>query len=152
MSDQVGRPDSGAAEPVELAAGGPVDGFQILDLTAGLPISTWRYHWEDPQVRHLGPMAQDWAATFGLGVNDTTIAGVDANGVALVSIQALYRLIGDLRQEVADLRGQIETLLGTSGESGAAGGTPRRNAFWVRRHPRRRPTLAWPAPRKEGGS
>src|SRR3712207_8068355 len=47
---------------------------------------------------------RSWAAAFGLGMNDTTIAGVDANGVALVSIQALYQLVGDLRQEVTDLR------------------------------------------------
>ncbi len=108
MPDQSGRPDFRSAGPVE-----PVNGFQILNQVADLPITTWRYHWEGPQVRHLGPMAQDWAATFGLGEDDTSIALVDANGVALVSIQALYRLIGDLRQEVADLRGRVETLLGT---------------------------------------
>jgi hypothetical protein len=108
MPDQSGRPGVGPAGPVE-----PVNGFQILNQVADLPISTWRYHWESPEVRHLGPMAQDWAATFGLGEENTRIALVDANGVALVSIQALYRLIGDLQQEVADLRGRVETLLNT---------------------------------------
>ncbi len=111
MPDQAGQPDRGLAVPVEPAAE-PVNGFQILEGVASLPISTWRYHWEDPQVRHLGPMAQDWAATFGLGVNDTTIATVDASGVALVSIQALYQLIGELRQEVAVLHRQVNALTG----------------------------------------
>jgi hypothetical protein len=106
MPDQAGWPDPGPA----VSADGPVNGFQILERVAGLPISTWRYHWEAPQVCHLGPMAQDWAATFGLGENDTTIAGVDANGVALVSIQALYQLIGELRHEVADLQKQVNAL------------------------------------------
>jgi len=82
----------------------------VLEQVARLPISTWRYRREAPQVRHLGPMAQDWAATFGLGENDTAIAGVDANGVALVSIQALYQLIGELRHEVADLQKQVNAL------------------------------------------
>jgi hypothetical protein len=95
-----------------VSAGGPVDGFQILEQVTDLPISTWRYQWEDPEVRHLGPMAQDWAATFGLGENDTTIAVVDANGVALVSIQALYRLISELRQELTDLQRQVNVLTG----------------------------------------
>jgi len=108
MSDDSGRPESEVAGVV-----GPVNGFEILNLVADLPVSTWRYQWEGPQVRHLGPMAQDWAATFGLGEDDTRIALVDANGVALVSVQALYRLVGDLRQEVADLRGQVESLLRT---------------------------------------
>lgn len=107
MPDQSGRPESGSAGPVE-----PVNGFEILNLVADLPISTWRYQWEDPQVRHLGPMAQDWAAAFGLGEDNTRIPLVDANGVALVSIQALYRLIGDLQQEVVDLRRRVEILLG----------------------------------------
>jgi endosialidase-like protein len=106
MSSQVDRPDPGPVIPGD----GPINGFEVLDQVADLPISTWRYHWEAPQVRHLGPMAQDWAATFGLGENDTTIAAVDASGVALVSIQALYRLIGELRQEVAELRGQVSAL------------------------------------------
>jgi hypothetical protein len=92
--------------------GGPVNGFEILAQVVDLPISTWRYHWEDPQVRHLGPIAQDWAASFGLGENDTTIALVDANGVALVSIQALYRHVSELRRELAKLEKQINTLTG----------------------------------------
>jgi len=108
MPDQVSWPGTGPAVPVALADG-PVNGFQILERVAGLPISTWRYSWEAQEVRHLGPMAQDWAAAFGLGMNDTTIAGVDANGVALVSIQALYQLVGDLRQEVTDLRKLVKT-------------------------------------------
>jgi hypothetical protein len=63
MPDQAGWPDPGPA----VSTGGPVNGFQVLEQVASLPISTWRYHWEAPQVRHLGPMVQDWAATFGIG-------------------------------------------------------------------------------------
>ncbi|WET82550.1 hypothetical protein P3102_15745 [Amycolatopsis sp. QT-25] len=69
---------------------------------------TWRYNWESPEVRHLGPMAQDWKAAFDLGDIDTVIAGVDANGVAMVSIQALYRLVQELQTQVADLRAQLD--------------------------------------------
>ncbi len=63
----------------------------ILDGVAGLPMQTWRYR-DDP-IRHLGPMAQDFSAAFGLGQDDVTIAAVDADGVALAAIQALYRLV-----------------------------------------------------------
>lgn len=104
-ADTSGRPEPGPAGPVE-----PVDGFAILDRVATLPISCWRYRWEDAHVRHLGPMAQDWAATFGLGSDDTRIPVVDASGVALLSIQALHRLVGELRAEVADLSARVHAL------------------------------------------
>lgn len=106
MVESNGRPDPGSAG----SGGSPVNGFRILAQLSTLPISTWRYHWEDPKVRHLGPMAQDWAATFGLGEDDTTIAMVDANGVALVAIQALYRLTEQLNHRVDALQKQVEAL------------------------------------------
>ena len=40
-------------------------------------------------ARHLGPMAQDFFSTFGLGRGETTIDAIDADGVAMASIQAL---------------------------------------------------------------
>ena len=106
MPSQADQPDLGPVAPSDR----PINGFQVLEQVAGLPISTWRYRWEEPRVRHLGPMAQDWATTFGLGENDTTIAAVDANGVTLVSIQALYHLLGELRNEVVELRQQLRAL------------------------------------------
>ncbi|MEU6394808.1 tail fiber domain-containing protein [Streptomyces sp. NPDC046939] len=86
--------------------GEAVNGYRVLEEVVRLPVSSWRYHWDPPEVRHLGPMAQDWWAAFGLGGSDTTICSTDANGVALVAIQALHRELADLRQEVAFLREQ----------------------------------------------
>ena len=56
---------------------------------AALPIRTWSYRAQEPSVVHMGPMAQDFRAAFGLGENETTIATVDARGVALAAIQGL---------------------------------------------------------------
>lgn len=89
------------------ATGEAVNGFDVLDSVLRLPVSTWRYVWEGDEVRHLGPMAQDWHAAFGLGVNDRTICCTDTNGVALVAVQALHRRLADLRQEVEDLRQEM---------------------------------------------
>ena len=66
-----------------------------------MPISTWNYKSDPPSVRHLGPMAQDFMAAFGLGSDDKVINLVDANGVVMVSIQALHRRLRDLEAEVA---------------------------------------------------
>ncbi|MFJ1829466.1 hypothetical protein, partial [Streptomyces sp. NPDC088178] len=87
-------------------AGDGVNGFDVLASVVGLPVSTWRYRWEDDEVRHLGPMAQDWRAHFSLGADDKTICCTDANGVAIVAIQALHRQLTDLQAEVRELRAQ----------------------------------------------
>jgi hypothetical protein len=94
-----------SADAQQISAG-RVNGFEVLTKLTGLPVSTWRYRWEPPGVRHLGPMAQDWHAAFGLGQGDTTIPVVDAHGVLLVAIQALHRQVDELRAEVDQLRQQ----------------------------------------------
>lgn len=86
---------------------GPVNGFDVLAKLAALPVATWRYLWEPAGVRHLGPMAQDWHATFRLGKGDTTIPMVDAHGVLVVAVQTLHRQLGELRTEVDQLRQQL---------------------------------------------
>lgn len=82
----------------------PMNGFDVLEKVARLPISTWNYAWEAASVRHVGPMAQDFYAAFGLGDSDKRIFLLDANGVALVAIQALHRRLQELEAEVAALR------------------------------------------------
>jgi hypothetical protein len=56
-----------------------------------MSISTWSYKTDDPSVRHLGPMAQDFYSAFGLGDTDRAYYPVDAHGVALAAIKALAR-------------------------------------------------------------
>jgi uncharacterized protein YndB with AHSA1/START domain len=71
---------------------------EILDAVAALPVSRWSYRGE--RVRHVGPMAQDWARSLRLGrAGDTLIPVVDAVGVLLVCVKALYR-----RQTALDTR------------------------------------------------
>lgn len=79
----------------------------VLERVAALPISMWTYDFE-PGVRHLGPMAQDFAAAFGLGDTNRMIEMTDANGVSMVAIQALYRRVRALEKEVARLKSALE--------------------------------------------
>ena len=81
----------------------PVDGAAILAGVERLPISAWSYRDEDG-VRHVGPMAQDFHATFGLGQSDTCIPTIDSGGVALAAIQALAADVAALRAEIEALR------------------------------------------------
>jgi hypothetical protein len=95
----------------------PVQPEEILAKVANLPIATWNRKTDDPSVRHMGPMAQDFAAAFRLGDDDRHIATLDVDGVSLASIQALHRMvtekeaeIGELRRENADLARRLATL------------------------------------------
>jgi hypothetical protein len=63
-----------------------VDGQTVLVQVASLPIQSWRYRTEDSTVRHIGPMAQDFAAASQMGDDDRHIHVVDGQGVALAAI------------------------------------------------------------------
>lgn len=73
---------------------------------ADLPISAFSYKAEDASVRHMGPVAQDFYAAFGLGQDDLHIASLDANGVALAAIQALYKLVREKEVRIASFEAE----------------------------------------------
>ena len=61
----------------------------MLDKVAALPISTWSYL-SERGVRHVGPMAQDFYAAFGVGEDNKHITSIGEDGVALAAIKALH--------------------------------------------------------------
>jgi hypothetical protein len=77
---------------------------EVLDRLVTMPVQLWSYGWDDASVRHLGPMAQDFAAAFGLGDTDREIYLLDATGVCMAAIQALHERVVTLESEVAELR------------------------------------------------
>jgi hypothetical protein len=99
----------------------PTGEREILERVAALPLSVWTYGFDDVSVRHLGPMAQDFAAAFGLGSSDRRIDLVDANGVALAAIKALNQRVVDLQAEVAQLRSRLEASARAEHSGEAAG-------------------------------
>jgi hypothetical protein len=94
-----------------------VDGQDILNRLASIPVETWNLKSQDPSIRHMGPMAQDFSAAFGLGEDNLHINTVDADGVALAAIQGLYQLsqgqasrIQALEDENASLKQRLDSL------------------------------------------
>jgi hypothetical protein len=91
----------------------PVDPQAVLEKVAALPLSEWNYK-TDTTARHVGPMAQDFHAAFGIGPDDKHIATVDADGVALAAIQGLnQKLTEELNRrdaENAELKSRLERL------------------------------------------
>jgi len=89
----------------------PVDPQSVLERVVRMPISTWSYKDDDPSVRHMGMMAQDFHDEFGLGTTDKAFDPVDAHGVEMAAIQALYERMREqearirrLERENAELR------------------------------------------------
>jgi hypothetical protein len=91
----------------------PVSPQEVLNKVAALPITTWNFKTMN-DGRHMGPMAQDFYAAFGLGGGDTTITSVDPDGVALAAIQGLdEKLTEELKRrdaENAELKHKNESL------------------------------------------
>jgi hypothetical protein len=103
-----------------------VDPGAILSRLLELPVTRWVYRASPDEGAHLGPMAEDFHAAFGLGADGGTISTVDASGVALAAIQGLNQRLEDenqalrernaaqdqaidaLRRELAELRAHIE--------------------------------------------
>lgn len=83
-----------------------VEPKEVLERVASMPISTWTYK-SEPGVRHMGPMAQDFRAAFGLGTDDRSIVTIDADGVALTAIQGLNEKV----KELETTRGKLEDRL-----------------------------------------
>ncbi len=97
----------------------PVDSRQLLARLAAIPITTWNYKAQDPAIRHIGPMADDFNSLIeGLGgEGPDSINSLDADGVALAAIQGLYQLsqekdarIAQLEEENFALRSRLDGL------------------------------------------
>lgn len=89
---------------------GSVDPADMLARVRELPIATWNYTSDDPAIRHIGPMAQDFAALFGVGADDRHIHPLDGQGVALAAIQGLAEELERLRQENVTLAARLAAL------------------------------------------
>ena len=86
-----------------------LDPQEILQKLAAIPVTRWNFK-SDSETTHIGPMAQDFFATFGVGRDDKHIATVDADGIALAAIQGLNQKLSDREREVAQLQAENRTM------------------------------------------
>jgi hypothetical protein len=87
-----------------------VEGKQVLQKLFNIPISTWSYNDQTPSIQHMGPLAEDFYAAFGLGEDEEYINTVDVDGVALAAIQGLYQLVREQQDEMMAQRRRIAIL------------------------------------------
>jgi len=87
-----------------------VDPEMVLAKVVDLPISTWTYKQTPHEVRHMGPMAEDFHEAFGLGATDKAITAIDRDGVAFAAIQGLNKKLDAKDRELAELRTELREL------------------------------------------
>ena len=64
-------------------------GEDILWRLRSVPVTTWNYKTQDHAIRHIGPMAQDLYAAFGVGESNLRINTVDIDGINMAGVKAL---------------------------------------------------------------
>ncbi len=87
-----------------------IDSMAILEKLVSLPITTWTYK-KSSEGLHIGPMAEDFKAAFGLAGNGKSIGTVDADGVALAAIQGLNVKLEAEQSKNTTLSAQVTALL-----------------------------------------
>ena len=90
----------------------PADSKAVLDKVVQLPIKEWRYKEQnDPSIRHIGPMAQDFWNAFHLGEDSLGISTLDPDGIALAAIQELAKQNVKLQTSNSILENEVRQLL-----------------------------------------
>ncbi len=78
----------------------PLDTEMVLAKIAAMPVTEWNYKDDGADKKHIGPVAQDFSAAFGLnGGDDTHISIVDEGGVALAAIKGLNQKVEEGTQK-----------------------------------------------------
>jgi hypothetical protein len=113
-----------------------IDAAAVLARLCSLRVASWSYKGEPSSVRHIGPMAQDFARAFGVGSDDRHIHNVDAFGVIASAIQALHRALQQQAAEAVVLRARLEEvedrLRAVESDAGSDGASPRQTPRPVR--------------------
>jgi hypothetical protein len=83
-----------------------INARDILAKVVDLPVSKWNYKSDNKRTPHIGPMAQDFHAAFGVGQSDKRISMLDSNGVALAAIKGLHELVDQKDKQLEELQNE----------------------------------------------
>jgi len=87
-----------------------IDKVALLEKLSAVPVTSWNYKTQDPSIRHIGPMGQDFHEAFAVGDEPPRINTIDADGVALAAIQGLYQIVQDKDCQIDALESEISSL------------------------------------------
>lgn len=81
----------------------PLDAASVLETVRDLPLYHWIYKADPVQAEHVGPMAEEFYAAFGLGRDDKHVSPSDSAGLALAAVQGLDDELQNLRASRREL-------------------------------------------------
>jgi hypothetical protein len=87
-----------------------VDALDVLEKVTSLPISEWNFIDEQNGRRHIGPMAEDFNAAFGLNNPSSPISLIDANGITLAGLKGLYEVVQRKQAAIEALQAENQEL------------------------------------------
>jgi len=81
-----------------------VDGEDVLQRLAAMPVTTWIMNGDTTNTLHMGPVAEDFYKAFGLGIGETAIGLGDIDGVSIAAAKALESRTRQLMDENGRLK------------------------------------------------
>jgi uncharacterized small protein (DUF1192 family) len=82
----------------------------VLSKLRKINITSWNYISEGNQVRHLGPMAEDFYEQFKLGTGNTSIGVQDLAGVSIAAVKELDDQLQLKNAEIERLQSEVKQL------------------------------------------
>jgi hypothetical protein len=87
-----------------------VNGEELLSKIDELTVTEWNYKNDNQNVKHIGPTAQDFQKTFGVGSDGKSISTIDPSGIALAAIKALNKQNQELKDQNSHLQKRLDDL------------------------------------------
>ncbi len=86
----------------------PVNGEELVKKLNNLKVNGWNYKTQSDNIIHIGPMAQEFYATFGYGESDTTITTIDPDGLIMAGVKELNKDFNQQNEVREDVKASSE--------------------------------------------
>ncbi len=87
----------------------PSDPATVLQRLGDLKLFRWRYLGQRSGVSHIGPLADEFRAAFGVGEDDRTISTVDPDGIALAALKGLLERVAQQEETIRRLEDLVRS-------------------------------------------
>lgn len=84
-----------------------IDTKEVLNKLSEMEITEWNYKSQDPSIRHISPMSQDFFGAYSLGMSNKFINSLDIDGISLAAIQGLHQIVKEQEIKINSLEERL---------------------------------------------